>query len=241
MSCFVIWAHGRSGSSELARALREYAALHGEMEPFGKSMARAGIAKEGAAFEAHLHAKLMECDFIKHLWTQLPSASNEALLHNRELSRIVFLYRPNLFDVAVSTLMAKNLGNWNRIDPQAIEKPISITPTQIKNFAGALKADIQYQAKLVRASGKPVSYVRYDLLYSAAYREQFLKVVRFLGLAEGAAAAVERLAPGGKYSHDKTFARAIANWREIQPLRNAPRMSVVLDMDPLPGAPYPTE
>ncbi len=199
------------------------------MEPFGKSMARAGIGKEGPEFVKRINTKLIERDFIKHLWTQLPPASNQALMSHPEVSRLIFLYRSNLFDVAVSTFLAKSLGHWNRVDPEEIVRPITITPPQIKRFCGELKADVLDQAKRVRASGKPVHLIRYEDLYSVAYRDRFLEVCNFLKLDGGNEAAIERLRPSEKYSGDETLARAIANWRSLEPLRAAPRLTVTLE------------
>lgn len=204
-------------------------------------MAQARVPKEGPLFDSRLGEKLRGRDFIKHLWTHLPPVSNEALLRHSSLSRIIFLYRSNLFDVAVSTFMARSLRHWDRVESDKIDRPISVTPTQIKSFAGALKADILAQAALVGASGKPVAYVCYERLYSPAYRDQFLQVCRFLDLPHGDLTAVERLAPSAKYSDDDTFSRAIVNWREIRPLRDVPRLSVSLNAPDPTVAPHPTE
>jgi len=119
MDKFIIFAHARSGSTSLARALKFHPEVSIIEEPFSRSRDtwsgkhikyRDGLNTDVSSLDLQLSRIFTECNSFKHLQGQLPEEFNKRLLlkgHN-----IVFLYRENLLQAAVSREISIQSNHW---------------------------------------------------------------------------------------------------------------------------------
>jgi LPS sulfotransferase NodH len=108
MKKFLIFADGRTGSSNLGKILRE---LHGKMffEPFNNKY---NYRNQGADCVENFVRDFNVGNYIgvKHISAQISELFNLRLINKFE--KIVFLYRENVLQQAVSWAISERVGNW---------------------------------------------------------------------------------------------------------------------------------
>jgi len=108
MDKFLIFADGRTGSSNLAKIIRK---LHGDfsLEPFN---GKYGINKsrENCISDFINDLNKTDCIGVKHISAQLSHLFNLRL--TKEFDKIVFLYRENVLEQAISWVISQRIGQW---------------------------------------------------------------------------------------------------------------------------------
>ncbi len=108
MDKFLIFADGRTGSSNLAKILRK---LHGDvsLEPFN---GKHGVNKSREDCISNFMSYLNGNDVIgvKHISAQLSHLFNLRLI--KGFDKIIFLYRENVLQQAISWAISQKTGDW---------------------------------------------------------------------------------------------------------------------------------
>ena len=145
----LIFAHGRSGSSELFRALQ---AVKGgdswSWEPFKR---RKNMPKLTTI--AELEQQLTSVgDHAKHLWTHMGRQLNLELLRPERTEGLVFLYRRNVFDTVISLIVARHTKEWRFVkEGQSLGV---VDPKDVLSEMKRLKRNITYyKSVLPKKSG----------------------------------------------------------------------------------------
>ncbi|WP_155992421.1 hypothetical protein [Fodinicurvata fenggangensis] len=145
---YLIFSHGRSGTSELLRAIRSFK-VNIEWEPFkNRSQAlRPRTCKEVDARIAH-----MSDGCVKHLWSHLPNDLNDYILKHSAFSGKVVLYRKDVFSATMSLLVARQTKQWRyinddtrafRVDPELFEKEMQKLVSQQDRYKNHPAADLK--------------------------------------------------------------------------------------------------
>lgn len=109
MDKFLIFADGRTGSSNLAKILRK---LHGDvsLEPFnGKYGVNKAVEDCISNFMSDLNNS-NDLIGVKHISAQLSHLFNLRLI--KGFDKIVFLYRENVLQQAISWAISQKTGDW---------------------------------------------------------------------------------------------------------------------------------
>lgn len=170
----LIYAHGRSGSSEFlcciadAKGLKTYKNL--AWEPFKqKNFKKYGYHHDRIRSRKSLKEyinHLSSLSLVKHIWTQVRNDFNQEILSNETFDRCIFLYRRSLFDVVISLLVASATQEWRYVTTNKTVGEISFTDFQ--NTLNTLKYDQQAYAEYfssVMQKKRGAYVINYESLY----------------------------------------------------------------------------
>lgn len=212
----VILAHPRCGSSELARALRVAADVSCPLEPFHKAMRRKGITPDGPRYPEYLE-KIMREPAIKHMWNGLSEETNRTILSHPSVSSVVFLYRRDALQAALSTTVAKLTKNWDKSDRPSID-----TPLPLEKIAGRRDELIDGQTQylqMLRSIGKPFLVLAYEDVYTTDddARAATIRCICHLFRLPvvDAKSAAYMISPDHRYNSEE-FYQTAPNWSDFE-------------------------
>jgi len=149
LSNFMIFAHPRSGSSQLQKIFT-INGLNSIYEPFNSDIK---VAKYYPIFvekgiKESLRLIQQEALGFKHIWQHLDYLNNDFLLANVPT---IFLWRENTVDVAISYWIALQTRVWNGIGVKYSSK-IVLSPHRISAYIDELTQELErYKRKAVGA------------------------------------------------------------------------------------------
>lgn len=251
----LIYCHGRSGSTQLVRCVRNYksdssnfydepfkqknAVIHGFDEPL----------RDGGNLERYIDH--LGDTRVKHLWSDLALPMNKRVIANPGVESILFLYRRNMFDFAMSMLTASLTKEWHGASETHYgEMPLH----RLESVAIGLMYDVPVNARLVRDFAQaPVTCVAYEDLYgfsgSDVQAETAKQALGALGINDEASirlALADELSPQNKYKDHSYYERIFSNYADtravIDPIakkylsRDEDRPESILDHDQRPSA-----
>ena len=173
MDKFLIFADGRTGSSNLAKSLRK---LYGSMslEPFnaGKSKYNGDVGK----FIKELNSS--DDIGVKHLSCQLSHGKNIEL--SSCFDKIVFLYRGNILQQAISWEISAVTGDWYFKDRimEKIHMAKDISFNRIMTLVAQIKDRQDVYRKHFEISSNLI--VKYEDLYNGR-TDEINRVMEYLG------------------------------------------------------------
>lgn len=163
---YLIYCHGRSGSTQLLRAIRNRADHSDSVydEPFKQRNAdRLGYNASIRANIGHYIAWL-NASYIKHLFSDLPAELNRKVVSHEAFKGILFLYRRNIVEYAVSMVTARATNEWHGASARSTTR---LSTDELKETAEHIVRAIPAQARLVRNNTPtPVTCVAYEDLYA---------------------------------------------------------------------------
>lgn len=205
---FVVFAHARSGSTSLVRAIDSHPDVRLLMEPFNERFAtQHGVdhrsrATDEAALDALLEEIYAEHNGIKALDYQLPRPLYAHMLLGPR--RVLFLHRRNLLQAVVSHRMSEQTELWHKWDT---DRPASdhydelepLQITDVRKRVDDLYDSVRFYSGVL-ANKKDVLTVTYEALYEQGFdtrQDAITKIFSFLGLSPLPAEETERfLDPG---------------------------------------------
>lgn len=194
---FFLFAHPRSGSSNLFEALQLHPLLSIIEEPFNEGFQRwrpderryRELVTDEASLDEQLAYMFEHYNGIKVLDYQLPRELTVRMLRRPEV-KVVFLRRRNLLRSVVSGAIAEHSGLWKKWEQnRPIEQLYAGLPPldvdQIRDGIRYLAARLDdYESVIDDRPPDTVRKLVYEDLYfcpSAARRREFDSLVRFLG------------------------------------------------------------
>jgi hypothetical protein len=194
---FVLFAHWRSGSTTLVRALERHPKLRILNEPLSETFTthRPGdreyrkLITDEASLDAELKHMFSEHNGIKVLGYQMPWDLNVHLLRNKHV-KVVFLKRLNLMQTVVSGLMAQQTDLWHAwdVEDDREQRYRSLQPIPIEEVRKGIAdigEDVGYHEQILRRRRGGWLVITYEELYDgdAAERRAALdSVYTFLGV-----------------------------------------------------------
>jgi hypothetical protein len=194
---FVLFAHWRSGSTTLVRALERHPKLRVLNEPLSETFTtwRPGdreyreLITDEASLDAELEHMFSEHNGIKVLGYQMPWDLNVHLLRNKNL-RVVFLKRLNLMRTVVSGLMAQQTDLWHAwdVEDDREERYRSLQPIPIEEVRKGIAdigEDVGYHEGILRRRRGGWLVITYEELYDGDASERLAaleRVYAFLGV-----------------------------------------------------------
>ena len=188
----VLFAHARSGSTTLSKALGLHPQVSLIHEPFNPRRDHWGKFNYAAVSNnaESLHDSLEEIwsnhQAIKHLDSQLDRAGNQSLLASAH--KVVLLHRKNLLDATLSEWLAIHSGSWN-LDRGALlgSKIPPLDPTWVLHRIDQRRECLRYYRQFLVDNSIPFLEVTYEELYNPELkwesRKQTLKqLFHFLSL-----------------------------------------------------------
>lgn len=183
---FAVIGHARSGSSSLQRLLELHRDIKIEGEPFNPERHlweptfdyRGMINQDG--FDGCLQYLFQKFNGIKHLYGQLPLNHNEQLISY--LDKIIFLYRRNQLQAAVSSALSHQTHHWGvgKHPKDHIWQPLDLESIEYN-----LHRFGRFQRHLKRYSNTDHVIIEYDELYGDGPIDAKLacmnRMFRFLG------------------------------------------------------------
>lgn len=218
----LIYAHARSGSTQLLRHI-EAAGLRGREEPFKpRKGRRAGFRIVAEPGDLGRYIAAIGASHLKHLWSDLPEPKNIELVANPAFDAILFLYRRNLADYALSMTTANLTKEWHGTEsgPQG-EMPLG----DLRRFLRRIRREIPAHAGLLRDHAQgALTCVAYEDLYGmageTAQRRAIVSSLGAMGMENGTAAVDAAIAgdfsPRGKYKGRDYYARIFSNYAEAE-------------------------
>lgn len=230
---FVLFAHPRSGSSNLFEALQLHPRLSILEEPFNEGFPRwrpderryRDLVTDEASLDEQVAHMFEHYDGIKLLDYQLPRELTARMLRRADV-KVVFLRRRNLLRSVVSVLVAEHSGLWKKWEQdRPIERlyhdlpPLDVDEIGERIRALATRLD-DYDSVIDARPPDTVRKVVYEDLYfapAAARRTEFDALVSFLGAEPFDDPRIEQfLAPEtGRINSPDTY-RLIPNAAEIE-------------------------
>lgn len=230
MNKFIIFAHARSGSTTLARALKLHPNVTLLEEPFsfnrhqwpGKHIAyRQALTDKVDSLDKQLDLIFEEVIGFKHLQCQLSEEFNKHLLSNS--GNIIFLHRRNLLKAAISNQIAEQSRHWGQDRSIVLNtkfKPFSIN--KLENFISSRETWIKTYKEFIESNNIPHIEVNYENIFGdnidlRRRLSELENVAAFLGIS---LKHVKRkplnalLEPKTKLNNDSTYA-LIPNLEEI--------------------------
>lgn len=195
----LLFAHPRSGSSNLCEILQLHPDLHICEEPFNENYVRWATGNEDYLARVHDPSSLdrvLEDIFasyngLKFLNYQLPDALVVHLLRKQDL-RVIFLKRRNVLQAVVSVLVAEQTGLWHKRDAKGpVEsyygnaRPLDVD--EVRERVRALSRHITSCESVVAArdDGRSLTLVYEDLFFATDRAQATLMagIWAFLGLS----------------------------------------------------------
>ena len=194
---FVLFAHWRSGSTTLVRALERHPELRILNEPLSETFTkwRPGdrdyhrLIKDKRSLDAELEHMFAEHNGIKILGYQMPWDLNVHLLRNTGV-RVVLLKRLNLMQTVVSGLIAQQTDVWHAWDVEddldrryAALQPIPVE--EVRKGIADIGEDVAYHEGILRRRRDGWMVITYEELYHAdpeQRRAALDSVYTFLGV-----------------------------------------------------------
>lgn len=228
----IVFAHPRSGSTNLLRVLQLHPELDLLEEPFNEKHAvwrrfhrehRQRIT-DMDSFNSVLREIYAKYDGFKTLAYQLPEELNRSMLLAPD-RKIIFHRRRNLLQAVVSGLLGVQTGLWNPTAAQApvLEYYAELRPLSLEETAGRLKHErsmIDLYADLLSAvpagSCLNLFYEDFFLAPPAEREMQLTRLFEFLDVEPVPASAADRyINPArARLNSEETYAR-VPNLREI--------------------------
>lgn len=234
----MIFGHGRSGTSTLRQIYNCNPNFNLLGEPFNPSFndwlpnlpkfsdmaARVGIQQTMATLRGY------PCRGIKHLKHQLPAADNLWLLTQAD-HRVVFVWRRNLLQTAVSMVLGRLTNVWARDDNRDIAEAYRNLPpmdaAEVLNSIDRVGGQVQWYRQALRFWNIPHFEVVYEDFYLHHDEVKKISTIKdmfgFTGIdASGCDwARVRELLRNNKLN-DRTY-HLIPNFQEIAGLGSATR------------------
>ncbi len=193
----MLFAHARSGSSNLLRVLQSHPGLRVAKEPFHEKSHKwnseeppyRDLITDVASLDAQLQALFAKYNGIKVLDYQLPEDLYSHLLLRTDV-RVIALRRRNLLHSVVSLFVARQTGIWKMWD---VQRDLSTTyanlqPIAMDELAATLEyaRDLRdtYAAVIAQRSPALTLVLEYEQLYSEdrqRNRATAARVFEFLG------------------------------------------------------------
>lgn len=230
---FVLFAHGRGGSSNLLKILQLHPSLRVAEEPFHKKYHEwhpdepnyIDLITDISSLEEQLRALFAKYNGIKVLNYQLPEEVYAHLLLKPDL-KVIYLKRRNLLQATVSLFIAEQTGVWKMWDLKSDIDSVyaRLEPLPLEEFADNLDYGIELRAYygqvIARKPEEGRLMVDYEDLYTENMRrnrEQVAGIFRFLGLESPASERFDYyLDPrASKLNYSGIHAR-LPNAREIE-------------------------
>lgn len=177
---FIIFAHPRCGSTTLFNIIK-WQQNNGHNEPFNE------LLQDENNYLRNLNEKGIEfttkkifhnVQFIKHLSGCIKPEENKYLLENY---KIIFLYRKNLLDAAISKVVAEQTNIWHSIDVNYESDYLKIKyidPKLIDFQLQKIKKHMDYASMV-----KNVMFVAYEDIFQSKYNFfKMEKIFNFLDL-----------------------------------------------------------
>jgi LPS sulfotransferase NodH len=222
---FVLFAHARSGSTSLARALERSPDVRILMEPFNESFTRwnpgatdyRATVTDAASLDAALPELYADHDGIKVLDYQRPREVYTHLLTTGDRN-VVFLRRRNLLRTCVSVELSEQTGIWHRWDgshDDAVLDAISIDAVR-KRLVDLEREMTYYDGVIASLPPERVFRLAYEDLYSPHGADLVAVTLAFLGAEPVVTDETLRLLdPAHTQLNRESVYRRIPNAREI--------------------------
>lgn len=194
---FVLFAHPRSGSTNLLQALRQHPEIRIAEEPFHKcyhSWVRdepnyVDLISDVSTLERQLAALYAKYDGIKVLDYQLAKELYTHLLLKPDI-KVIALRRRNLLQSIISRIIAQQNGIWIIRDTKGSldDSYRMLEPASIDDARGSIAGMLELRAFYIRVlSRKPPEMclnLEYETLYTSSVEEnmeRLTNVLNFLG------------------------------------------------------------
>lgn len=213
MVCGVVLGHARSGSTGLARAISASTGVEFRMEPFHRPMRNRGIDFESSGFEEYLDS-VMSRRLIKHMWNGLTLEQNARVLSHPNVAGVVFIFRRDAVQAALSAEVARMTGKWAEAAPEIPEPlPLHRIDKQARLYS---EGQAIYKEWLAN-SNIPHLVLAYEDVYRRHDQSDLVaEVCHLLGFSKfDASAGAAELLPQKRYHSDKFF-RSAPNWLEFE-------------------------
>ena len=218
---YLVYAHGRSGSTQLVRALRR--AVGGELvrdEPFKQRNAESWGYNLSVRDNIEDYLRWLGAPYLKHLWSDMRPKQNRALVSSPLLQGVIFLYRRNIFEYAISMVAASLTKEWHGSKAEfGAPMPLS----SVEHAISVITETIPSNSRLVKESITcPLLCVSYEDLYSssAVVRDQTaVSVLDALGVERNVQSLKNLLSffnPDKKYKGREYYLSKFTNFREVE-------------------------
>lgn len=180
----ILFGFARSGSSTLRKILEAPPGIRVAHEPFNPNGGKrknqgtgARMKKPGEIKDAHLLFQALDALYaenvgIKHLAYQLSEPLTRDLLRYRS-PRVIFLYRRNLLQRIISSMISKRINHWNTDRKKVLSHSFSAFDLeQIQNQLAYDQQRIQVFRAMVHEEVDEVLEVAYEDLYGLARSEE---------------------------------------------------------------------
>ena len=230
---YVIFAHDRSGSSSLARALSVHPEINFTLDPFHPNYGEwypdertyRDSATDGPSLEAVLQEISLRYNGIKVLSYDLPEEIYRHLLLLPDV-KVAFLRRRNILRTVVSGKIADQTKMWQLWDPRYNREEAyrGLQPIDLDQVESAIEYQIwlqvYYRRIVVQRPKDSRMFLNYEDFYTddlSRNRANLEAVLRFLGVeAADMSAADEFLDPRTAKLNSTSTYELLPNAREIE-------------------------
>lgn len=153
----------------------------------------------------------MATPLIKHMWNELSFEQNLRVLDSPEVGHIVFLYRAELFEAALSNVIARMMRNWtSSYDDPALRLDTPIDEGAIQNQMRWMGRGQSTYRKWLETSRRPHMIISYETVFGdrTDRRAVLGAVCAFLGFRMSDPSAVSLLDPHERYQTWRLFESA---------------------------------
>jgi LPS sulfotransferase NodH len=188
---FIILCHGRSGSTFLQKELHRHSTIHCYGELYHEKGMRFLISESNSFFTRRQRDPIGYIDYMyarrtrhnivgsKILYPEISKAALDILCKDQTFN-VIFLYRKNILETAVSMIITGKLGLWH-IDKGHIPptpQPFAIDINELKGYINTITTFIETVKKSTNPCIFPVAYE--DLINL----EMVNKIIDFIGIKE---------------------------------------------------------
>ena len=229
---FILFAHPRSGSTNLANLLNLHPNLSILVEPFHENFHLWSPNNpnyleqvvDAESLDTQLDRIFETYNGIKTVNWPLPFELYAHMLSD-EQRRIIFLRRQNMLKAGMSNAISKRIGVWKKQDLPSNADALygglgDIPVTEIIEWVQAVKKDMdRYEAILDSRPACTVKKLTYEALYEAdpLQKETFKKLFDFLGVKHFRSDEMSGLWDKGRNQmNTETTYRLVQNHREIE-------------------------
>ena len=216
----LVLGHQRCGSSNFTRFFRAAFKIRATLEPLNQRILGRDFPGWRYATRAqlvnHVESVFSSLDMCKHIYGQHIILFDQLLIENPFVNQIILLRRDTLEEAALSSVIARKLGDFNK---QASTPIGRIEPSEVEAIAEKMKLDIDHVTAVCSASGKPVITVSYEAIYREARRKENLQnLVETLEYTTTASQeiAYSRFIDAGKKVNSVNSFRQIENLEELK-------------------------
>ncbi|MAF14001.1 MAG: hypothetical protein CMI53_03865 [Parcubacteria group bacterium] len=204
---FIIFSHQRSGSTTLSRILHLNSDINTfSFEPFntdwaqnknliqmfnGTTNSAEAIFEKKSQLDEYINFLFSSYDGFKHIWYQLKPEYNKHLLLRDKKIKIIFLWRKNFIQAAVSDTIAKETKLWHVLEDDSQEtkdveySKIKLDKKLILKKCETFKDEVKFYRNVLKKNNSDFIEVCYEDIFNYNLKEsqkikKINEILRFL-------------------------------------------------------------